>query len=91
MQRHFDMLLWTEDRIAHVARHGVTPEEVDEAFEDEDNRLIRGRNGVYRLYGRTEAGRILMVVITPRPERTGYPVTARDVTDTERRTYFEDY
>ncbi len=39
----FTELRWTSDRIAHIARHGVTPAEVEEAvFGDPQGRLWRG-------------------------------------------------
>lgn len=34
-------LLWTSERIEHVAHHGLTPEEVEEAVFDDPNRLVR--------------------------------------------------
>ncbi len=55
---------------------------------DPDAVLVRGRSGRYRLYGRTEAGRMLLVALVDEGNRVAGPVTARDVTDAERRTYF---
>lgn len=86
-------LYWRRDRIDHIARHGVIPEEVDEAvFDDPDGLLLRvgpaERNPeetIYRYFGRTEAGRWLLVVLLYLGEGVAMPVTARDMTDRERR------
>ncbi len=88
MQRRFDVLRWTPDRIAHVQRHSVEPEEADEVLADPGADMRRGRDGCYLLYGRTEDGRPLLLVLVDETERVAGPVTARDATDAERRTYF---
>ena len=64
-------LLWRPDRVAHIGRHALTPEEVDEAvFEDPSGILIRvgpaerdPQETLYRYFGCTEAGRHLMVAL----------------------------
>lgn len=55
----FDELVWSESTIVKLARkHRIRPEEVEEAFyEDDFGRIVRGRSGAYRLYGRSAAGR----------------------------------
>lgn len=78
------------ERIAHIDRHSLTPEEVDEILADNNNRLYRCQDGVYLLYGRTVVGRRLLVVILEEPGRVGMPITARDLTKSERRRYFND-
>lgn len=88
MQRLFDVLRWTPKRIEHVQRHNVTPEEADEVLADPGANLRRGRDVLYLLFGRTEAGRALLLVLVDETGRIAGPVTARDVTDGERRTYF---
>ena len=46
-----------------------------------------GKNNTYLIYGRTLAGRCLLVVLAPRPRNVFYPVTARDMTAKERRLF----
>ena len=87
-QRRFDVIRWTTGRILHIARHGVTPEEADQVLLDERNQLRRGRDERYLLYGHTEAGRRLQLVLEDEGERIAALVTARDVSNRERRTYF---
>lgn len=83
-------LVWPEDRIDHIARHGIVPEEVDEvcfgtAFVQRAK--SQGDNPVYYILGQTEAGRHVFCVVIRFPDGRGYPVTARPMTDRERRRY----
>jgi hypothetical protein len=82
--------IWPEDRIDHIARHGVTPEEVEEtcfgrALVQRAKSL--GESPVYYILGRTAAGRYLFCVVIRFPDGKGYPVTARPMTDREKRRY----
>lgn len=83
-------LLWPQDRIDHIARHDVTPEEVEDVCFG-SALLLRakseGANPVYYDLGQTEAGRYLFCVVIQFPDGRGYPVTARPMTDKERRRY----
>ena len=85
-----DEFTWPKDRIEHIARHGVTPEEVEEACFGKS--LVRrakskGENPVYYVLGQTEAGRYLFCVVIRFPDGNGYPVTAREMTSKEKRRY----
>lgn len=88
-------LLWTSERIEHVAHHGLTPEEVEEAVFDDPNRLVRRGEAsirtreerLYLLYGCTSAGKKLFVVLIDKGQGRAYPVTARPMTAQEARTY----
>jgi uncharacterized protein len=90
-------LYWRHDRVEHLARHAVTPEEVDEAvFGDRSGVLLHvgpaERNPeetMYRYFGRTEAGRHLLVVLLYLGQGVAMPVTARDMTVSERRKFDE--
>jgi len=83
-------LVWPEDRVDHIARHGVIPEEVEEVcfggpFVQRAKSL--GKNPVYYVLGQTAAGRYLFCVVIQFPDGRGYPVTARPMTDKERQRY----
>jgi hypothetical protein len=88
-------LHWRPDRIEHIDRHAVSPEEVEEAvFDDPSGVLLRvgpaerdPNETVYRYFGRTEAGRHLLVVLLYLGQGLALPVTARDMTPRERRTF----
>jgi len=80
-------LSWDDYRVEHIARHGVEPHEVWEVCEDPLHLAHREGRNRYRLYGQTAAGRYLFVVLE-QVEGTMYkPITARDMTDAERRNY----
>lgn len=83
-------LLWPDDRVEHIARHGVTPTE----FEDVcfGGALIlrtkaEGKNPVYNVLGQTISGRFLFCVVIAFPDGNGYPVTARSMTVSEHRRF----
>ena len=83
-------LLWPQDRIDHIARHGVAPEEFEEVCFGVSLVLrakATGPNPVYYVLGETDAGRRLFCVVIEFPDRKGYPVTAREMTAKERRRY----
>lgn len=82
--------IWLEDRIDHIARHSVIPEEVEEACFGRSfvqRAKSEGRNPVYYVLGQTAAGRYLFCVVIRFPDGKGYPVTARPMTAKERRRY----
>jgi hypothetical protein len=83
-------LLWPADRVDHIARHGVTPDEVENVcFGQPWVRRGRrgGKNPVYYVLGQTGAGRYLFCVVIAFPDGNGYPVTAREMTAREKRRY----
>jgi uncharacterized DUF497 family protein len=83
-------LIWPDERIEHIARHGVTPAEV-EAVCWSRALVLRaqspGPNPVYYFLGQSKAGRHLFCVIILFPDGMGLPVTARPMTTKERRRY----
>ncbi len=85
-------ILWTESDVAHLARHGVTREEVEEVLAAAPV-WRRGRihpqtkrKSVYAL-GQTEAGRYLFIVLSPRELGRARCVTAMDMDERARRYY----
>jgi uncharacterized DUF497 family protein len=81
-----DRVLWSTRNIAHIARHDITPEEVEDVLLSPPLDARRGeRDSTYLVFGRSRVGRRLLVVIAPRPGNSWYVVTARDVDKAERR------
>jgi uncharacterized DUF497 family protein len=81
-----DRVLWSSRSVAHIARHEITPEEVEDVLFNPPLDARRGKHeGTYLVFGRTRNGRRLVVVIAPRPRNSWYVVTARDVDRAERR------
>ena len=85
------MRIWSlvcdEETELHVwIRHRVTFREVQEAVYQ--GMIIRGRQrGVYEVYGRTDSGRYLTVVVRYVGKLEARLITARDMTQTERRRH----
>jgi uncharacterized DUF497 family protein len=81
--------LWDNGNINHIALHGITPEEAEQVIENDP--LDAGtafRNGESRTLhlGETDAGRVLLVVLTER-EGMYRVVTARPSRREERDIY----
>ena len=74
---------WSAD---HIAAHDVTLDEVREAILERPYWSVSRRDGITMLYGRTYAGRYLFVVAIAEGEEA-FIVTARDMTDAEKRTF----
>ena len=70
--------LWT--------KHHVDLVEVEEALTDSQH-IRRGRDGLYYVFGRSEGGRNLFVVLRDLGGGVGRLVTARDMTQAERRLW----
>jgi uncharacterized protein len=85
-----DAFVWPQDRIEHIARHGVAPEEVEEACFGKSwvrRSKSEGANPVYYVMGQSDAGRYLFCVVIAFPDGNGYPVTAREMTAKEKRRF----
>jgi hypothetical protein len=69
-------LVWPRDRVEHIARHGVSPPEVEEVCFGRPL-VLRGKadgvNPVYYVLGQTRTGRYLFCVIIRFPDANGYP------------------
>ena len=84
-------LIWDAWNVAHIARHRVRPEEVEEVCHDQPmtSETYKGR---LRVVGLTRSGRILTVILAPTPEPgVYYPITARPADRKERRNYREEH
>lgn len=85
---------WSSPGEKIQSEHGVTPEEVEEALSGRfypvvEDRTEKGRDVegyVYEYYGRTE-DRFLFVVVLVTSTGRGLLLTAREMTDREKRYY----
>ncbi len=82
-------LIWDTWNVAHIARHAVSPEEVEQVCQGNPV-FERGYAGRLRLVGPTRTGRMLGVILAPRGRGVFYPVTARPASRQERRRYGEE-
>lgn len=80
-------LIWDGWNVAHIARHDVTPIEVEDLCHG-DPVGLQSYQGRLVLIGPTQAGRMLAAVLEPVGDAgVFYPVTARPASRKERRYY----
>ena len=80
----FESIIWDldddpEGNVQRCAEHGVTPDEVEQVFENATDADISRTSGRPVIFGDTDAGRHLMVVYEEIDNGTVYPITAYDV------------
>ena len=88
-----DELWWDEDNIDHLERHRIDPDEVEEVMFQDAPISARARAQRYAVYGQTVAGRYIVAFMEAvrigqrRTLQVYRPVTAREMTEAERRRY----
>jgi uncharacterized DUF497 family protein len=80
---------WDDDNVEHLARHRITPEEVEELF---DGSTLWRRGGTdapnrVRVLGRTGAGRYLAIICQEKAGGVIRPFTGWDMRQHERDLY----
>ncbi len=80
-----EKISWDQEAVDHISNHSVSPEEVEEVlFNDVDSPLImHGKEGRYLAYGKTNGGRLLLVVWASKYRKTKI-ISARDMTKKEK-------
>jgi len=83
-----ERISWDQETVDHISNHSVSPEEVEEAlFNDMSSPFImRGKQGRYLAYGKTNGGRFLLVVWAAKYRKTKI-ITARDMSKKEKQFY----
>jgi uncharacterized DUF497 family protein len=88
-----ESVIWKEEiALKLAAKHSVNTDEVEEVL-THDPHIRRARRGdirgedLYAAYGQTGAGRYLIVFFIYKGSGAALPISARDMTDAERR-YF---
>lgn len=69
------------------SKHGVAWREAEEACYSEHRHVRRGREGLYKVFSRSEAGRYLLIVLAEVGGGVWKVVTARQMTEQEQRLY----
>ena len=86
-------IIWKDQFVEKLAsKHGVTIAEVEDVLNGHAHirRIARGRikgENVYAAYGRTDAGRYLIVFYIRKMSGALLPISARDMDDAERKYY----
>lgn len=82
-----ERLIWTNQNIAHIARHEVTPQEVEEVCHN-DPVFISGHSGRLMVIGKSDTGRAITVILDLEDDRgVWHVVTARSADRKERTLY----
>lgn len=78
----YDNVLWNSEphgNIAHIAEHGLTPEDVEEALFHPVGHDTSRSSGRPMVYGFTPDGRYIVVVYEELDGMTLYPITAYEI------------
>ncbi len=78
-------LAWDSWNLNHIAKHGISRKEVEEAVNDPKSYLKKHRKRL--LIIGSAWGRIITVILENTGGKEYYVVTARDATATEKRIY----
>jgi len=78
---------WDDNNIEHIARHGVSPNEVEDVAFDDDPWIRKGRKGTRYMLGYTIAGRYLFVVYNLKGKWIARVITSMDMDEKTRRLY----
>ena len=77
---------WDDENVEHINRHRVTPTEVEDIC-FEPHIAYSGTNDRYILYGQTDNGRYLKVVLKRLHGTRFRPITSFDMSESEKRNY----
>lgn len=78
---------WNEQNIEHIARHGVSPDEVEDVAFDDAPWIKKGRKGTRYMLGYTVAGRYLFTVYTLKDTEIAKVITSMDMDNKTRKLY----
>jgi len=84
----FEELCWDDERLGHIELHDVSIGEVLEVL-DGVFWSPRWAGDKRRVYGQTESGRYLFIIVGRRRSGELWLVTARDMTRGERRLFLK--
>ncbi|MCL5986286.1 MAG: hypothetical protein M1371_06940 [Actinobacteria bacterium] len=70
-------------------KHKITFNEVEEACLSDKRHMRKSKEGLYKLFSQTTAGRYILVVLVNLGDGSWKIVTARDMIDSERQLYKE--
>ena len=78
---------WDEENIGHIARHAVSPGEVEDVAFDDEPWIKKGREQTRYMLGYTIGGRYLFVVYIFKRRGSARVITAMDMDVKSRRLY----
>jgi len=79
---------WDDESEEHIwTRHQVTPAEVEQVINTRPRLTVTGRSETQYVYGTTDAGRYLLVILAEAMDGRDHVVTARNMDSAERRHF----
>lgn len=78
---------WDDFNMEHIARHRVSPDEVEDVAFDDEPWIKKGRRGTRYMLGYTVAGRYLFIVYVLKDKGAARVITAMDMDDKTRKLY----
>jgi uncharacterized DUF497 family protein len=78
---------WDADSVYHIAKHNITPDEVEEAVFEGNAMILKGKEKRYIVLSKTISGRYLTIVVSFKLKGRVQVITARDMDDKERQYY----
>ncbi len=78
---------WDKSNGNHIAQHGVSEAEFEEAATDPQRVSFSAHSGNLGYIGKTAEGRVLVVILQRLAKHTWRPVTARDSSPKEKKSY----
>lgn len=83
----FASIRWTEWSEDHITARDIDLGDVEDVVLHPPRYVVGGRDSTTRIYGTTRERRHLMVVVVEEGGGEVFVVTAREMTDSERRTF----
>jgi len=78
---------WDDVNIEHLARHRISPDEIEDVAFDDDPWVKSGRGATRYMLGYTIGGRYLFVVYILKGKGKARVITAMDMDEKTRRLY----
>ena len=78
---------WDDNNIQHIARHNLSPDEVESVAFDDEPWIKKGRKGTRYMLGYTVSGRYLFIVYVLMGKGTARVITAMDMDEKIKKLY----
>ena len=78
---------WSDRIIEHIARHNVSPDEIEDVAFDDEPWIRKGRKGARYMLGYTIGGRYLFIVYSVKSRGIARVITAMDMDEKTRKLY----
>jgi len=86
--KKYHYLDWDRKNIVHIAKHRITPEEVEQVVFSTHSLKRKGKgSNVYYVLGQTDNGRYLFVVLRDFKRNFAYVITAREMSNSEKKWF----